>query len=274
LHNARLLKSARAILPRSLRSKLDPLHARIEETLRSFSAQLSPSARVLDAGAGECPFRAFFANNYYVSVDKAVGDAEWDYSRLSAVADLEALPFATGSFDAAVCTVVLEHVPNPHRVLVELRRVLQASGRIYIAVPQFWELHQAPNDFFRYTRYGLEHLLCSSGFKILELEATGGYFHLMGKLSIDLLQFFQKGLRVVFFPLLAPLFGVVIPLVCFYLDKFDREKAFSVGLIAVAEAAPESVPNSGRQFRGSSIQDWPSNACVLRTPYQAAEKLS
>lgn len=252
----------RAILPRFLCSKLDPFHARIEETLRSFSARLSPSARVLDAGSGECPFRAFFAGNRYVSVDKGVGDADWDYGDLSVVADLVALPFANRSFDAALCTVVLEHVPDPHAALVELHRVLHPSGRLYVAVPQFWELHQAPNDFYRYTRYGLEHLLCSSGFRIVQLEPTGGYFQLMGKLSIDLLQFFQTGIRVLLFPLLAPLFGLVIPLVCFYLDKFDRKKEFAVGLIAVAEPAPEAGRDSDRGFRGATLQGWRSKACV------------
>ena len=53
-----------------------------------------PGARVLDAGAGEVPPRAYFARQRYCGVDLAVGDRTWNYSRLEAVADLARLPFA------------------------------------------------------------------------------------------------------------------------------------------------------------------------------------
>lgn len=235
MFNRRLLKFARAILPSFLRTRLDPFHARIEESLAEFARALPPGARVLDAGAGESPFRSLFSRQSYVGVDNAQGDPTWDYSRLSTLADLTALPFAGGSFDAVISIVVLEHVSDPAAALRELRRILRNPGRLFIAVPQFWELHQEPFDFYRYTRHGLEHLLRAAGFRVLRLEPTGGYFQLVGKLSIDLLQFFQKGVRLVGFVLLAPLFGFAIPLLCYYLDKLDRKKDFAVGLVAVAE---------------------------------------
>ena len=227
----------RIILPGFLRRRIDPFHARIQDGLEEFAAGLQPGARVLDAGAGECLFRNFFARNLYVAVDNTVGNAAWDYSRLSAVADLTALPFPNGSFDAVVSIVVFEHLSDPAAALREIRRILRNPGRLFIAVPQFWELHQEPYDFYRYTRYGLEHLLRTAGFKIVQLEPTGGYFHLVGKLSIDLLQFFQKGIRLVVFVLLAPVFGFAIPFLCYYLDKLDRKKDFAVGIVAVAETA-------------------------------------
>ena len=76
--------------------------ARIAEELRAFSQSLSANARVLDAGAGEAKHRPFFAKHRYTGVDLAIGDQRWDYSRIDAVADLEALPFRDSSFDAAI----------------------------------------------------------------------------------------------------------------------------------------------------------------------------
>ncbi len=236
MHNPRFLRLARQLLPRWLRARLDPFHDRIETGLSQFAAGLPEGARVLDAGAGECPFRPLFDKVRYVAIDSAVGDAAWDYSHLSVAGDLTALPFADASFDAAISTVVLEHVADPLAALFEVRRVLRPGGQLFIAVPQFWELHQAPHDFFRYTRHGLDHLLQQAGFATLRLEPTGGYFQLMGKLSIDFLQFFQRNVLWLVWLGLAPFFGLLFPFVCYYLDKLDRDQAFAIGFIAVAQA--------------------------------------
>ena len=124
-------------------ARLDPIHARLNAALAEFAAKLPQGARVLDAGAGECPFRPLFETMQYIAVDSAVGDATWDYTKLALSCDLAVLPFGDGTFDAAVNTVVLEHVKDPAKVLGELRRVLRPGAPLFIALPQIWELHQA-----------------------------------------------------------------------------------------------------------------------------------
>ncbi|MFO1540600.1 MAG: class I SAM-dependent methyltransferase [Chloroflexota bacterium] len=42
--------------------------------------------------------------------------------------DVEALPFADGSFGGALCTEVIEHIPAPDAALRELARVLRPGG--------------------------------------------------------------------------------------------------------------------------------------------------
>jgi SAM-dependent methyltransferase len=51
------------------------------------------------------------------------------------VADLEALPFRTGTFDAGVCDDTIEHLPRDARGVTELARVLAPEGRMVIATP-------------------------------------------------------------------------------------------------------------------------------------------
>jgi ubiquinone/menaquinone biosynthesis C-methylase UbiE len=46
-------------------------------------------------------------------------------------ADVAALPFPTGSFDAVLANHMLYHVPDRPRALAELRRVLRPGGRLY-----------------------------------------------------------------------------------------------------------------------------------------------
>jgi SAM-dependent methyltransferase len=49
-----------------------------------------------------------------------------------------ALPFADNTFDAVICSEVLEHVPVVAKVLQEIDRVLRPGGRLVISVPRRW----------------------------------------------------------------------------------------------------------------------------------------
>lgn len=59
-------------------------------------------------------------------------------SRLAALADGQALPFANGVFDLVHCSNVLEHVPHPDRLLTEMVRVLARSGTGYLSFTPWW----------------------------------------------------------------------------------------------------------------------------------------
>jgi hypothetical protein len=64
----------------------------ITDAVESFAGGLSERELVLDAGAGEGQYSAYFRNARYVGVDLGVGDSGWDYGGLDAVCDLNALP--------------------------------------------------------------------------------------------------------------------------------------------------------------------------------------
>lgn len=49
--------------------------------------------------------------------------------------DITALTFADASFDLIICSHVLEHVPDDHKAISELHRVLRPDGVAYIQVP-------------------------------------------------------------------------------------------------------------------------------------------
>lgn len=220
-------------LPAFLRDYILHFEGEIERAVASFAATLPEGARVLDAGAGEARHRRHFTRQRYCAVDLAVGDATWNYGKLDAVADLTALPFRAAAFRASIHIVTLEHLPEPACALAELARVLAPGSPVLLAVPQEWELHQAPHDYFRYTRYGLAYLLDRAGFEITRLEPAGGYFRLLARRLLNGLQFFAGGLRwLLFLPaalLLAPP-ALVFPL----LDGLDRKRDFTLGYVCYA----------------------------------------
>lgn len=144
----------------------------VRETARS----LPPGTAVLDAGAGECVYKRFFSHCDYRSVDFAVGDAAWNYGNLDYVAPLDDLPMPEGSFDAVLCTQVLEHLERPRESVRELYRVLKPGGRLFLTAPMSHNEHQEPYDFFRYTSYGLRSICAEAGFRRIELFPFGGMF--------------------------------------------------------------------------------------------------
>lgn len=219
-------------LPAFLRRRVLAFETRIDEEVAGFAASLGDKARIVDAGAGECRHAPFFARQRYVGVDLGVGDAHWDYGKLDVVADLTRLPFAADSFDAGLSVVTLEHVRDPRLVLGEMARVLRPGGRVLLVVPQEWEIHQAPHDYFRYTRYGLEHLLAGAGFEAERLDPVGGFFQLLARRMLNALQFFPG---VFFF--LAALFFVPAALLMPLFDRLDRERNFTLGYVCTARKA-------------------------------------
>jgi SAM-dependent methyltransferase len=216
-------------LPRWLVRHILHFEAAIDDSLRRFSDDLRGGARVLDAGAGEARHRAYFTRQRYVGVDLAVGDAAWDYGKLDVIADVTALPFPAGAFDACINIVTLEHVREPARAVAEMARVLNAAGRLLLIVPHEWEVHQAPHDYFRYTRHGLAHLLAKAGFEDYTIEPVGGYFRLLARRLLNGVQFFPGPSAWIAALFLAPP-ALALPL----LDSLDHERNFTLGYICVA----------------------------------------
>lgn len=231
---SKLQRLANQILPPFLLARLDPVEGTIAAEVARFARSLPATAVVLDAGAGEARFRRHFERQRYIALDNGAGDSAWDYSRLDMVGDLLDLPLREGSCDALLNVVVLEHTPDPYCVIRELGRVLRSGGRLLMVVPLIWEVHQAPHDYFRFTRYGLEHMLGAAGLEVLRLAPLGGFFWLAGRYSFYFLKFWRNGLRVIFLPLLAPFFGFLIPLVCYYLDPLDRSDQYTLGYVCEA----------------------------------------
>jgi hypothetical protein len=105
---------------------------------------------------------------------------------------------------------------------------------LLVVAPHEWEVHQAPNDYYRYTRYGLAYLLERAGMAEIEIRPVGGYFRLLARRLLNGLQFFAGGFRWLGF-LPAALLLVPPALLAPFLDFLDRERNFTLGYICTAK---------------------------------------
>lgn len=140
----------------------------------TFAKKVPAGSRVLDAGAGSQPYRDLFAHCTYEAADFEKVDKP--YAQSTYVCDLGAIPVEDGRFDAVAFNQVMEHLPEPLRALKELHRVLKPGGRMICTAPLFYEEHEQPYDFYRYTQFGFRHLFESAGFKVERLDWMEGYF--------------------------------------------------------------------------------------------------
>ncbi len=229
MFHPRLKSLAEKALPHFLSARLDPIREIIESEVRTAAAAMAGNQVVLDAGAGEARHKRFFTRGRYVALDSGTGDRAWDYSNIDIQGDLERLPLKAGTVDRVLCMVVLEHTRNPRQVLTEFVRVLKPGGTLHMVVPFLWEEHQAPHDYLRFTRYGVRLLVEGLPLRIELLSPMGGFFWVCARRCISFLTFFQGGWRWLFFVLLMPFFGLLLPLLLYFLDPLDRRKDFSLG---------------------------------------------
>lgn len=129
-----------------------------------------------DLGCGEAPYKDFFLKycNTYTGVD-------WSSSMHNCKADIisnlnEKLNLNDNIADTVISLSVMEHLCEPQIFLNECNRILKDNGTLILSVPWMWHIHEAPNDYYRFTPYGLKYLLKKAGFSEVHIQPTTGFF--------------------------------------------------------------------------------------------------
>ena len=191
---------------------------------------------VYDLGCGVRPYE----HDIMQYADRYVG-VDWSNTLhgLSAeiVADLnQPLPIECSVANTVVSFQVIEHLSEPQTMINEAYRILQVGGRAFISVPFQWWIHEAPYDYFRYTRYGLEHMLTKAGFVDIQVEAVTGFWVMwVLKFNYQTTRYIRGRwpISILMRALLTPLWFVgqtIAPL----LDKIDFNEAETAGYFVTA----------------------------------------
>ena len=159
-----------------------PRHALRERLLLDLFLSATPGPRVLNAGAGQGTFTGRLEERGFevTSADDSEAAVELLRARVRGdvlLADVTALPFAEGSFDAAVLGEVLEHVPDDEGALREVKRVLRPKGVLAVSVPAGHERLGSSDRWAghlrRYSRSMLIGICERAGLRVVRCVAWG-----------------------------------------------------------------------------------------------------
>jgi SAM-dependent methyltransferase len=162
------------------------------EWLKKKLDELPEGFRILDAGAGEMPFKKYCNHLRYVSQDFGKYDPteiesglqvdHWEYGNIDIISDIAEIPEMDNSFDAIMCTEVLEHIINPREAIVEFSRLLKSDGFLILTAPFCSLTHFAPFHYYSgFNRYFYEKELKRNNFEIIEIISNGNFYEYLAQ---------------------------------------------------------------------------------------------
>lgn len=190
--------------------------------------------KLIDIGCADKPYKDIIAP--YVSEHIGL-DCE---SSLYAKDDVDLfgtasdIPVENEVFDTVLCTAVLEHLNEPDEAVKEAYRILKRGGCAIYSVPFFYHLHDEPDDYYRYTKYGLEYLFKKNGFEIIDMMEVSGFWMVFGREF----SFYLHGLRKL--RILSPVSwfiaaaGILVGLICRGVNKIDSSRRYPWAYLIVA----------------------------------------
>ena len=138
--------------------------------------QAHARGRLLDCGCGDVPYYGLYREHVTEAMCIDWGASAHGRTHVDQEVDLrQPLPFEADRFDTVLLADVLEHIPEPHRLISEIARVLSPGGKAIVLVPFLYWIHEAPYDYYRYTEFALARLCRHVGLEVLEVEPYGGY---------------------------------------------------------------------------------------------------
>ncbi|MGE5457189.1 MAG: class I SAM-dependent methyltransferase, partial [Methanococcaceae archaeon] len=134
------------------------------------------TGKVLDIGCGRKPYKEIFLKFCTSYIGLEYIKTIHGFSEVDIVGDSLFLPFKDNQFDSIVSFQVMEHIQEPQQFLTEAFRVIKKDGYFLFATPFMWGEHEAPYDFYRYTRYGLKYLSEKAGFEVIAINPDTKYW--------------------------------------------------------------------------------------------------
>jgi ubiquinone/menaquinone biosynthesis C-methylase UbiE len=183
------------------------LHFEATQLPRLLERHLGPGPLALaDLGCGDGPLFPALVRAGFASRERPVYAVDLEAARLARVSGRfpwirtvvasadEVAAIEDGSLDAVVSTMVLEHVPDEHAYLAEIRRLLRPGGRAYVTTvfkkPWAWYFRRRDGESVldtshlrEYTDLGVVRALVSdAGLRELALERRLLWFPLLDPL--------------------------------------------------------------------------------------------
>lgn len=185
--------------------------------------------KLLDIGAGNSPYKKYFKKLSYFTQDiKQNQDKTIDYvGNLNKGLNM----IKKESFDYILCTQVLEHLKNPQKAFQEFYRILKPKGKVFFTTNFIYQIHMEPNDYYRFTKFGLKNLGETNGFVVEHLKAHGGMLQVISYVltTLPIRLFLKRNILLyhLYLILFSPLI-IFLNLSAYILDFFDKDKEITI----------------------------------------------
>ena len=190
-------------------------------TLKSF---VKPLDKLLDIGCGVGNFLSFMGKkNLKVTgvENNSIALEICKKKNLKVYDSIENLPHEL--FDIVSLWHVLEHLPQPNKIIEKIYDLLSSEGVLVIAVPNFsshdrehyqnkWAAFDVPRHLWHFTPDGLEKMLSSAGFELLKKNPL--FFDVF---YVSFLSEKYKGKKLAF--ILAAIKGCYFSILSFFTKK-------------------------------------------------------
>ena len=188
-----------------------PHFAQLLRDVRQIADEIPEGARVISLErtllyGGISLFAPFFHAQNFLSIDCSPesADVRGAYNR-SMVDDVRCIvvpcdkraPIEATGLDDDIADLVLvpnlvHHVGNQQALFEEMARITRPDGEIYVFEPLVRELHQIPDDFLRYTPFGMQQIMRQTGLEPGETNYEGGPFSVIAYCWTQALQYFPE----------------------------------------------------------------------------------
>jgi len=189
--------------------------------------------KLLDIGCGVKPYQDILGE----STDSWIGaDLPYNFNGKT-FADVycrgEFLPFKNETIDTVFSTEALTHIPEPCLFFSESKRILKKGGILMLTCRQTGPIVEIPNDYYRFTSYGLKYLAEKNGLNIIHLDTFGGAFAVAGEHLSNHIYLIRKPLWLG--KLLRLLLRIAVQFIFLALDRiFHVDDVSTIGYIIIA----------------------------------------
>lgn len=212
----------------------------IEETVNKYKFQ----GTVLDVGCGDKPYKYLFKyGTDYKGIDfKSHSSTNCfpyteppDYYFQDDYTKTFKLSFKDEEFDHVAAFQVLEHHQDPEMMFHEIFRIVKPGGYVLITVPFLGGIHGEPDDYQRFTKYGLKVRAEKYG-KVIDIKKQGSIFSIISTFFGEtLVRFTGKSKRhyilgvFIFTPFL------LYSYIAYFLDKIFKSDHFILNYLILVK---------------------------------------
>ena len=139
------------------------------QQIEAWLKNIDVSGDVIDIGGAAWPIRgrtkSWNVGNYKVL------DKNYTYKKIPIdyIQDLNRPFELKEKFDVAFCIEVFEYMWNPYQAMLNMNHLLKDGGILYLSTHFMFPNHGGGTDILRITRAGINVLLTSTGFEIMEI---------------------------------------------------------------------------------------------------------